>query len=118
MQFPQHRDSHYRIGTVCQDQVRLADGVGQFQQVPDLAAGGWFPGRGELWQIASHPQGIEVAQVIDVRPYAVEDPVLPHVVQRWPHGVRVGDCIFLCSGRSQIIVSLVTQPVMPLAILS
>ena len=66
MQFPQHRDGHYQISTVCQDQVGLVDGAGQLQQVPYLAVGNWFPGHGELWQIASHPQGVEVAQVIDV----------------------------------------------------
>ena len=89
MQFPQHRDGHYRIGAVCQDQVRLAYGAGQFQQVPDLTAGNQFPGRGELWWIASHPQGIEAAQVIEVRLYAVKDPALPPVIQRWTNGVGV-----------------------------
>ena len=57
--------------------------------VPDLAVGSRFPGHGELWWITSRPQGVEVAQVIDVQPYAIEDPAHPCVVQRQPHGVRV-----------------------------
>ena len=30
-----------------------------------------------------------MAQVIEVRPYAVKDPALPHVIQRQPHRVGV-----------------------------
>ena len=59
-----------------------------------------------------------MAQVIEVRPYAIKDPALPHVIQRQPHRVGVVGCILPCLGRSQIMVSLVTQPAMMLAILS
>ena len=89
MQFAQHRDGCYRIGTVHQDQVRSAYGAGLFQQVPDLAMGKWFPGCWELWQITSQPQGIEAAQVIKVQLYAVKDPALYHGIQRQPHKVGV-----------------------------
>ena len=84
-----HGHGHSRIGAVCQDHVRAAYGSGRLQQVPDLAACNQFPQHGELWWIASHPQGVEVAQVVEVQPYAVKDPAPTHVIQGWPHGVGV-----------------------------
>ena len=35
--------------------------------------GNWFLGHGELWWVASHPQGVESAQVIDIGPDADTD---------------------------------------------
>ena len=54
-----------------------------------MTTGSQFLGHGELWWVTSHPQGIELAQVIDVRPDAVEDLALSHIVQGQPHGVGV-----------------------------
>ena len=40
-------------------------------------------------QTTSHPQGIEPAQIINVRPDTFEDSTLHHVVKRQAHQVRV-----------------------------
>ena len=45
-----------------------------------MPMGNWFLRLGELWQVTSHPQGVESAQVIDVGPDNVEDLTLSHVV--------------------------------------
>ena len=56
--------------------------------------GSQSPGCGELWWATSGPQGIESMQVIDVRPDAIEDLALFHIVQAWPHRVGVvGLCL-------------------------
>ena len=117
MQFLQHRHSRYRISTVCQDHVRVAYESGRLQQVPDLAACNQFLQRGELWQIASCPQDVEAAQVVEVQSYAIKDPALHHVIQRWPHRSGWLGCVLPCSGRSQIMVSCVAQPATLLSIL-
>ena len=44
-----------------------------------MPMGHWFPRGGELW-VTCHPQDVELAQVIDVRPDTVEDLALAHVV--------------------------------------
>ena len=62
-----------------------------------------------------------MAQVIDVQPYAIKDPALPHVVQRWPHRVGVvGLCLPVlgevtdhgvpCRPACNTIVNFVTMP--------
>ena len=50
------------------------------QVTDDLPAGCWFPRCRELWQVTCHPQDVEPVQVIDVRPDAIKDLVLAHVV--------------------------------------
>ena len=49
---------------------------------------------GELWQVTCCPQDVEQAQIVDVRPDAIEDLVLTHVVQGQPHRVwMIGLCL-------------------------
>ena len=80
MQFSQHGDSHHRVGAVRQDHVGSANGAGRLQQIPDLPMGSWFPRCRELWWVTSCPQGVKLAQAVDVRPDTVEDLALFHVV--------------------------------------
>ena len=94
VQLPQHGDGHHQVGAVGQNQVGLANGVCQLQQVFDLSAGyqllwGW-----EIWQFTSHPHSVELTQIIDVRLDAVQNFALPHVIQGWSYQVRmIGLCL-------------------------
>ena len=63
-----------------QDHVGLAYGMGRLQQVSNMPMGCWFLRCRELWWVTGHPQDVELAQVIDVRPDTVEDLALTHVV--------------------------------------
>ena len=101
---------------MCQNQVRPADGMGQLQQTSDLPTGCGLLRCRELGWVTRYPQDVESAQIVNVRLDTVEYLVVAHVLQGWPHWVRVISCAFPCCGRSQIMVSLATQPGMPFAI--
>ena len=72
-----------------QNQVRPADGAGQFQQISDLPMGCRLPRCGELGWITHHPQDVELAQIVNVQSDAVEYLAVVHVLQGWPHWVWV-----------------------------
>ena len=74
---------------MCQNQVRPAYAMGQFQQILDLPMGHGLPRGGELGWITHHPQGIESAQIINVQMDTLKYLVVVHVLQGWPHWVRV-----------------------------
>ena len=76
-----------------QNQVRPAYGMGQLQQISDLPMGHGLLRGGELGWITHHPQGVESAQIINVRMDALEYLAVMHVLQGWLHRVRV---IWLC----------------------
>ena len=76
-----------------------------------------FLGCGELWWVTSHPQGVESAQVIDIRPDVIEDLALSHIVQGWLHQVGVVGLHLPMLRKVTDIVSLAAQPAMPLVIL-
>ena len=66
VQLSQHGDGCHRVCTMHQYQVRLADGMGQLQQISDLPMGCGFLRCRELRWITHHPQDVELAQTIDV----------------------------------------------------
>ena len=71
------------------DQIRPPYGMGRFQQIMDLSMSRGLPRGRELRWITHHPEGIELAQIVEVQMDALKGLVVMHVLQGWPYGVRV-----------------------------
>ena len=76
-----------------QNQVRLAYGMGQLQQILDLPTGHGLLRGGELGWITCCPQGVESAQIMNVQTDTLKYLAVAHLLQGWPHRVWV---IWLC----------------------
>ena len=72
-----------------QNQVRPAYGMSQLEQILDLPMGHRFLRGRELGWITHHPQDVEPAQIINVRLDTLRYLAVAHVLQGWPHQVRV-----------------------------
>ena len=71
------------------NQIRPPYGTGQFQQISDLPTSCGLSRDKKLRWITRRPQGIESAQAVEVRTDALKCLVVMHVLQGWPHWVRV-----------------------------
>ena len=72
-----------------QNQVRLAYGAGQLQQISDLPMGHGLLWGGELRWITRCPKGVELTQIINVRTDALKYLAVTHVLLGRPHWVQV-----------------------------